>query len=456
MSNLPSLIRPRRELSVDAVVSAFESETQAVILQTSPRSEHRTLHLLLAMITIAIVYIAVTKLDIVVTGAGRTVASDGTIYIQPFDKSVIRDIKVKVGESVRKGQVLATLDPTFATADMAKLEETIASAQADMSRLQAEQSGQPYHPNAGNQYELLQESIYQQRQSLYRSSIANFDAQIQSSQGIINRLKQDAETYNQRLKVNSDVEKMRVELQKEGWGSKIEALGATDARIEVERLMSFSANQIAENEHTIDSLKAQRSTFVDQWNSQIAQWLAADRTSIEQAQNDLDKARKAHDLVTIVAPEDAYVLKIGKLSVGTVVGENAPLGPDPFFTLVPMKSPLEVGMDIDTRDTAFIHVGDSVQIKFDAYQFIRYGTAKGVLKSISSDSFTTDENGTPVPPYFKALVSITDLNLHNVPASVKLIPGMTLTADILAGRRTILSYLVDGAMRRASEAMREP
>jgi len=37
-----------------------------------------------------------------------------------------------------------------------------------------------------------------------------------------------------------------------------------------------------------------------------------------------------------------------------------------------------------------------------------------------------------------------------------LIPGMTLAGDIMVGHRTILSYIVEGALRTGSEAMREP
>jgi hypothetical protein len=33
---------------------------------------------------------------------------------------------------------------------------------------------------------------------------------------------------------------------------------------------------------------------------------------------------------------------------------------------------------------------------------------------------------------------------------------MTLTADVLVGKRTIMSYIVEGGLRTGSEAMREP
>ena len=82
--------------------------------------------------------------------------------------------------------------------------------------------------------------------------------------------------------------------------------------------------------------------------------------------------------------------------------------------------------------------------------------ARGVITSISANSFTTTDDGQIVAPYYRALVAITDDHLRNVPSTFRLIPGLTIAGDILVGRRTIMSYLFEGALRTGSEAMREP
>jgi hypothetical protein len=35
-------------------------------------------------------------------------------------------------------------------------------------------------------------------------------------------------------------------------------------------------------------------------------------------------------------------------------------------------------------------------------------------------------------------------------------PGMTLTGDIMIGRRTIMSYLTESLLKQGEETMREP
>ena len=123
---------------------------------------------------------------------------------------------------------------------------------------------------------------------------------------------------------------------------------------------------------------------------------------------------------------------------------------------MPLDAPVEAEVDIQSMDVSFIKQGDPVVIKLDAYRYLEYGTAKGIVKSISEGSFTLDQNLQPVPPYFKVVVTFTDTHLRNVPANFRLTPGQTLIGDIKVGRRTIMSYIVESALRTGSEAMREP
>jgi HlyD family type I secretion membrane fusion protein len=450
------LLVPRRREVTGAVVSAFESETQALFLRTRPYSEHAILHVLVAIIVISIGLMAVTKLDRVVTGGGRLVSSEGKLYVEPLQKAIVRDIHVKVGDLVSKGEILATLDPTFASADLAQLEQKVASGQTEVTRLQAEQDGKPYRPTGGNAYEVLQQSIFQQRQSEYRSSLADFDARVQNAEASINRLQKDAATYRQRLKIASDVEEMNVTLERQGWNSKLKTMAASDNRMEMDRMLTEALNQIAENQHTANALRAQRAVYVERWHSDSGRDLVTARNTLEQAQQDLVKAQKLRDLVNVEAPVDAIVLKIGKASVGSVSGSDGSSSSDPLFTLARLDSPIEAELEVDSKDIGFIQPGDPAEVKLDAYRFLEHGTAKGVIKTISEGSFTSDENNTPRPPYFKVLVTLTDVHLRNVPASFRLIPGMTLTGDIVVGKRSIMSYLVEGALRTGSEAMREP
>jgi HlyD family type I secretion membrane fusion protein len=207
---------------------------------------------------------------------------------------------------------------------------------------------------------------------------------------------------------------------------------------------------------TLASLKAQREAYIQKWNSDTGSELVTVRNDLDATRQSLQKAQKLNDLSTLDSPADAVVLKVGKVSMGSVTGGGQMMAQDPLFTLIPLDGAVEADVNVAAGDIGFIKVGDPVQIKLDAYRYMHHGTAKGVIKTISEGSFTTDDNNAVVPPYFRVRVAITDVHLRNVPADFRLIPGMTLTGDVMVGKRTMLSYLVEGGLRTGSEAMREP
>jgi HlyD family type I secretion membrane fusion protein len=462
MPPLPSLVRPaRKDLvlsggrhdAVGAVISAFESETAAVLIRTSPRHEHIVVYVIVFMIALAIGLMSVTKLDRVVTGTGRIVTTEGSLYVQPLDKAIVRDIRVKVGDVVKRGQTIATLDPTFASADLTQLQQQMASDSALRDRLEAERTGRPYEPTGADPYQVLQVSIFGQRRLEYRSSLDDFDARIRSTEADSARLTQDVELYTKRLALNAEVERMQDTLLKSGYGSKLNAVLAADTREEIQRLLNLSKNQIAQDQHDLDSLKAQRAGYVEKWRDDLITQLVTANNDYDQTKQLLTKAQKLHELINLTAPEDAVVLSINSTSVGSVAGAD---GTAPLFTLVPLRGPVEAEVEVDATEIGFVKRGDPVAIKLDAYDFLRHGTAKGVVKTISEGSFVIGDDGLPRSPYFKAIVTITEVKLHNVPTDFRLIPGMTVTSDVIVGKRTIMYYIISGAMRTGSEAMREP
>ena len=440
------------------VVGAFESETAAVFLRTAPARQHIILYVLVAIIAISIGLSAVVKLDRVVTSTGRIVPTAGALYVSPFDTGIVRQVNVKAGDVVKKGQVLATLDPTFTHADLLQLQQKQASDEAAVARLTAELAEKKYKYSTKDPAQALQGGIWQKRQAEYQSNLADFDGRIRSAQAQVAQYEADAKGYAQRLKTAQDVEKLYQPLLEKGYVSKLQVMQASDDRTERGRLLADAQNQISSTRETITSLKAQREAYVQKWHSDTGTELVTVRNDLDVTRQNLEKAQKLSDLASLDAPADAVVLKVGKVSSGSVAGGGAQdvAGQDPLFTLVPLDAPQEADVNVNARDIGFIKIGDPVQLKLDAYRFMQHGTAKGAIKTISEGSFTTDDNNTPVEPYFKVRVAITDVHLRNVPKDFRLIPGMTLAGDIMVGRRTILSYLVEGGLRTGSEAMREP
>jgi hemolysin D len=453
---------PRKQSNSAAAVHSFESATAEIIAQQHPWAKRSVLYVLAAMLALVVAFISLVHLDRIVTSTGRIVPAAGALTVQPLDKSIISSILVSVGETVKKGQVLATLDPTFVHADLTELQQKIASLEPERRRIEAEESAQTFHADPSRPYDLIQDSIFKKRTAEFEAGILGFDQRIHSSEAQIIGLRQSLADYQDRLKIARETEDMNTKLETAGIISHLALITVQDQRIELARKLGEVQNALASTEHTLESLREDRKGYIEKWHDDGLTSLVTVKNQLEGAQGDLTKAKKHSDLANLVAPVDAVVLKVPKLSLGGVATDAEPL-----FSLMPLNAPLEVDAQIDAKDSGFVKVGDPVRIKFETYRFLEHGTADGVVRTISQDSFTEVSSqdtmssqlrtgGDTRSPYFDARIKITALKLHDVPPNVQLVPGMTLQADIIVGRRTILWYLLGGALRSGAEGMREP
>jgi hemolysin D len=453
---------PRKPSNPAEQVRTFESATAEVIAQHHPLVKRSVLYVLAGMVAALMAFISFAHLDRVVDATGRLVPVSGAITVQPLDKAIITSILVSVGQTVKKGQVLAKMDPTFVHADLSELEDKVSNLTPQKRRIEAEEDGQIFRPNPAQRYDLLQESLFKKRAAEYQAGVQDFDQRISSSEADVAGLRQDVSDYQSRLKIAKEAEEMNSKLAADGIISHLAMITIQDQRIELERKLGEIQNKLYSTEHLLESVKQEREAFIEKWHDDNLSNLVEVNDDLDEAKGDLVKARKHSDLADLVSPMDAIVLQVPKLSTGGVATDAEPL-----FSLVPVNAPLEAEVEIDTKDSGFVKTGDRVRIKLDAYRYLEHGTADGVVKTISHDSFTevsSQDAVTPLQggtattrsPYFDARITITAVKLHDVPPPVQLTPGMTLSADIVVGRRTILWYLLGGALRSGSEAMREP
>jgi HlyD family type I secretion membrane fusion protein len=361
---------------------------------------------------------------------------------------------------VKKGQLLATCDPTFVHADLTALQEKVASLEAQKRRMEGEESGRPFQAHASKAYDRLQYSIWQQRSTEFNAGVTDFDQRIHSSEAQIVGFRQSISNLQAQVKIGRETDEMYTKMESAGIATHLDLIGVQNKTLELVHQLAEQENGLVAAQHSLESLKEQRKVYVDKWHDDNLDKLTLVRDQYEQAVNDLTKAKKMSDLVNLEAPVDAVVLTVPNLSAGGVA-----MDAEPLFSLMPLDTRIEVDAQVEAQDRGFVKVGDPATIKFSAFKFLEHGTGEGVVKTISQDAFTevNDQDTVtktpsrePRTPYYDARITVTALHLHDVPPNVRLIPGMTLQADIIVGRRTILWYLLGGAMRSGAEAMHEP
>ncbi len=457
-----ALVAPEPE-GMPLAVLEFQSPTAAVIATPLPLLARSANYVVTALVLSMVLISMVMKVDMLVVGNGVLQSVTPDFTIQVFNtSSIVRNILVHPGELVTKGQVLATLDPTYAKADLTSLTQEEQNYSAQVAQLQAQEDNKPYVPDPSNPASVLQMQTYGQQIAQHAFTMQNYDQQINQLKTQIAGFNEQADYYKQRLSIASNVETMRKKLQQLQVGSKLDTEAATDDRVNVQAQLSSAISSAQADERQLAAVQAQRDSADQEWKAQVSTQLATALNSLYQAQQQLAKAKLNNQLVELTAPQDAVVQSVATVAIGSVVQPGQEL-----MDLAPVNAPFIIEADIDASQSGYVHPGTPASIKFSTLDPLLYGTAKGTVISVSAESFNPQDqqsaavNGAPLPGtpqslYYKAEISLDMLNLHNVPQGFRLMPGMPLEADLIVGHRSIFRYFFSRLAPMAYNSMHEP
>lgn len=434
------------------------------IAEELPPKAMRSIHyIMVGMFLLTLFLAAIIKVDIVVVGTGRLLTEAPPIVMQPMDRTILRELKVRPGDTVKKGQLLAILDPTFARADLGALTAQQRTLVAQVRRLEAELNNQPFTPSGNfTPEDQLQLTLYNQRQSQYAAQLKVYDEEVSRREANIRTTEDQRESQAKQLVIAKEVESMRSQMFAKEVGSRLNYLTAQSARMQIEQAVQDAANRLTEQKHDLQSKRAERQAYVDGWRQKILEDLVAARTSAEQVGEGISKAGLLNDLVTVTAPDDGVIVDIPKRSVGSIMREGEPL-----ITIVPSNSKMIGEIMVNSKDVGYAKPGDHVVIKVDSFSYQRHGMLEGKLISVSEESYiggAVSGSNAVVPPatseasgaFHKGFVELTKTELEDLPEGARLIPGMTMSAEIKVGSRSVLGYFLNPITRGLSESIREP
>jgi HlyD family secretion protein len=424
-----------------------------------PRWAGRTIYLLVLLLVVLSGWAAVAKLDVVVIGHGRLIEQSEQVNLQVFETSVVRSIEVRIGQRVKKGDRVAVLDSTFTTADRDDLETQVGALTAAVRRLRAEIDRVPYSPSNPNSSEMAQVRIYNERQAERDSRLNSLNKKVDELKPQLEFTEANEGYLSKQLELARQLVSMNQELSDKGLVSKRALLEAKTRELDVLSKVTENKRDKGRLSEAILIATSDRNAFVNEWSRKLAEEFEKMGNERETAAAKLTKAKRRSDLITMTAPVDGSVLDIPKRNVGSVLREGETL-----MTLVPADATMPLDVTIDSKDVAFLRIGQKVTIKFEALPYQEYGSAYGVLTALTFD--TTSEapssgEGKDTPQaannkrYYRAQISVDRKDFHNLPEGFEFRSGMRATAEIKVGLRTLAAYLLHPVTRVFHEGLRE-
>lgn len=444
--------RLRNFFNADADMIEFQPDAVEIERRHTPAVAKVMLYTILFLIVGMFTWASVSKIDTAVSAVGRMTTEVPNIVVQPSETAQIKSILVREGQTVEKGDVLATLDATLAQSDVNVSRVSLISITAQERRLTAESNGdtEPSVFSDDPTENRLQTELFNRRQSAFRESMISFDEQILELESTINTNIQDGKDLEQQAEVLREIETMRSKLLNDGHGSRVNYLAAKHQRLSVDREQRQLKNDRSRMVHQLKALRSDREAAAAEWSSKLAEELVTTRRERERLSEQLKQTEHRESLVNLVAPAPGIILKIAERSEGSVIQQA-----EPMFTIVPADVPMELEADVLPKDIGLIQVGDVVRIKLDALPFQKHGVIEGRVRLISEDAVDTGKGGAAETIY-RSRIELMDRKLRDVPESFRLTPGLTGSADITVGKRRIITYFIYPLVRAFDSSFREP
>jgi len=425
---------------------------QSVVLEEAGSSSLIRMGMLTvsAVVISFIVWSYFTEVDEVSVSFGEVIPSSQIQTIQHLEGGILSEILVSEGQIVEAGDVLLRMDPAAAYSERAQMQARRASLLLKAERLRAFGLGrEPDFSIVGEEYANMvkdQESIYSVQTGSRDSRREVMLNQIEQTSTQLNILDEQENTLRKHLKIVQDELKMREGLYRKGLSTKIVYLDikreANQSRGDVnevvqERLKAIEAHEEAKNRLGQDVAKTKEEALQEMGtvNAELAQ--------VREAISKLEDRVKRLD---VFAPVRGIVKGLQATTVGGVLAPGATI-----TEIVPLDKELIVETKITTRDVGHLRVGQPVTVKVTSFDFARYGGITGELTSISATTFMNEKE----EPYYKGLVTLDRSYVGYDPESNRIMPGMTVQADVTTGKKTLLQYLLKPVYSSVNEAFRE-
>ena len=406
------------------------------------------------LLVVALAWSYFGRIDIVAVANGKISTEGSTKIIQPAISGVVTNINVHEGQHVKKGETLLALDKTTAEKDVATVSQSLNTARVErdiLRRLAVGGNTDEIINNADSpdevkamlrQFAGSQTALSAARQQAANGTISNYQQQLQFNQQAKNQLEINAQNLKNR---KAEIEKQlpnanpidRLRLQNE--------LSNIDQRITSADSAVLGQNQqLLQSQSALTQAQNQSQTQIAETNSAFNNQIITAEKRIIELENNLVKAKQILAQTTITAPVDGTVLSLTVKTIGGVVNAGQQLA-----QIVPEKVPLYVDAALDNQDVGFVKPGQRVVVKVATYPFQRYGYLEGTVENISPDAIQDDKKGL----IYKAKIKLND-DKSSKQNQLKLLPGMSVSAEITTGQRRIIEFFLDPLMTKADESLK--
>ena len=388
-----------------------------------------------SLIIITILWLVIGKIDIVVSARGIVIPDGEAKIIQPLETGVVKQILVKEGDFVKKGQLLILVDTSTTEAQLKSVNKNLEQSKIEAERLKSSGNNSEFSAKTDNA-ELSEELETQQR--LYQENLSAMNSQVAAKQQEISQIKNQIDAavaqkrdYQYQLTNAEDRERrLKNVIDVIAYDEYQEAQNKTNS---LQESLNRTISEIKKLEAQSVQIQKEIMQIKSDFKSQNLTTLANTQKQINELEANKEEIEFSNQNQKITAPCDGY---IDKLLIHTIGGVVTPA--QELIALTPVEQPLLIKAQVLNRDVGFIKEGMPVSIKIDTFEFQKYGILHGTVKSISQNSIKDEKLG----EVYEVYIIPKEHTLLVEGKEKQLSTGMTLNAEIEINKRRIIEFFI--------------
>ncbi|MEZ4694663.1 MAG: HlyD family type I secretion periplasmic adaptor subunit [Aliarcobacter sp.] len=273
-----------------------------------------------------------------------------------------------------------------------------------------------------------------------------FDATLNILKEQLIQRKNDLSDAYKNLKITKDnfqlIEKemkIKLPLVEERIISKIDLIDLQRRKNDTEGELKSLKGSIPTLKSSIKEIEKSIEEATEDFKSKSKDELVIVLNDLNKVEEDLKYLEEKITETEIKSPSDGVIKKITVFSKGEAITSGTVIA-----QIVPETKYMLAEVKVNPADIGFLYIGQKVRLKLRPYDFSLYGAVDSEISYISADTLIDDKDQQKEVYIVHVKADVKFLN-NNEKLEIK--PGMTVDADIITGKKTILSYILKPIVR---------
>lgn len=415
-----SMFRKINDIEYDFLPSELE------IIERPPSPLGKSIILIISIfIATLIAWACLAKIDEIVVTSGQISPVEGLKVVDSNLNGKIIKINKQEGEKVKAGEVILEIDninseenekSIFDNLEVKKLEIAIVNNKIDGSLID-------YNSYKINEVKLKEMMLKEEiATSKEMTSEQDYEKRLREYDKTISEAKDNIDSLQKEYNLMSDVDKF---MNGKSILDKIKSNEETVKNTQEQKDNAIKSKELEEKQKTL--------TLIQQKTS-----LESELKSLE---SNLTLIKNQNESFIIKSPIDGTILKLNYNTIDSYINQTKPIA-----EIVPDSGEFEIETNVMSKDIARIKEGQDVVIKVESYDYQKYGTLKGKVKSISPTAIVNENSGL----VYKAKIEFD----KNENSNMNILPGMNTTIEIKAEKMRVIDYFLDPFYKHIDNALK--